>query len=122
MKYFKDDKGEVYAYADDGSQDALIGDKVAITKLEAEAHLNPVLQPELPNVVTMRQARLALLEMGLLATVSEAVANGTDESIKIEWEYSTEINRDSASLIALSTVLGMSSDDLDNIFLLAGTL
>ena len=36
-----------------------------------------------PKVVTMRQARLALLQSGLLQTVQDAIANGTDEAMKI---------------------------------------
>jgi hypothetical protein len=40
MKYYKQNN-EVYAYELDGSQDQLIGDKVAMTAEEAEAHINP---------------------------------------------------------------------------------
>lgn len=74
-----------------------------------------------PTVVTMRQARLALLEQGLLATVDTAIAGGSDEAMKIEWEYATEVKRDWASLIAMANALGMTDTDLDNLFLLAST-
>lgn len=40
MKYYKLND-EVYAYELDGSQDHLIGDKVAMTAEEVEAHINP---------------------------------------------------------------------------------
>jgi len=36
MKYFKDTNGEIFAYELDGSQDHLIGDKIAITEEEAK--------------------------------------------------------------------------------------
>ena len=75
-----------------------------------------------PKVVTMRQARLALLQSGLLQTVQDAIANGTDEAMKIEWEYATEVRRDWASLIALTTELGLTSLQLDDLFILADTL
>ena len=75
-----------------------------------------------PKVVTMRQARLALLQSGLLQTVQDAIANGTDEAMKIEWEYATEVRRDWGSLVALTTALGMTSQELDNLFQLASTL
>ena len=75
-----------------------------------------------PKVVTMRQARLALLQSGLLQTVQDAIANSTDEAMKIEWEYATEVKRDWSSLIALTTALGMTSQELDNLFQLASTL
>ena len=42
MKYYKDGvSGEVFSYSDGGSQDHLIGDKVLMTALEVEAHINP---------------------------------------------------------------------------------
>ena len=75
-----------------------------------------------PKVVTMRQARLALLQGGLLQTVTDAIANGTDEAMKVEWEYATEVKRDWDSLIALTTALGMTSQELDDLFMLASTL
>lgn len=40
MKYYKQNN-EVYAYELDGSQDELIGDKVAMKASEVEAHINP---------------------------------------------------------------------------------
>jgi len=76
----------------------------------------------IPQVVTMRQARLALLQSNLLSTVDTAIANGTDEAMKIEWEYATEVRRDWASLIAMTTTMGMTSAQLDDLFLLASTL
>jgi hypothetical protein len=41
MKYYKDTNSNVYAYELDGSQDELIGDKVAMTADDIEAHINP---------------------------------------------------------------------------------
>lgn len=41
MKYYKDINNKVYAYEDDGSQDNLIGDKVEMTEVEVNDHLNP---------------------------------------------------------------------------------
>ena len=75
-----------------------------------------------PKVVTMRQARLALLQSGLLQTIQDAIANGTDEAMKIEWEYATEVKRDWGSLITLVTQLGITDLQLDDLFQLASTL
>ena len=76
----------------------------------------------MPTVVTMRQARLALLQSGMLATVQTAITNGTDEEMKIEWEYATDVRRDWASLIALTTSMGLTAEQLDDLFILAGGL
>ena len=83
----------------------------------------PVVEEVSPiTTVTMRQARLALLQSGILQTVTDAIANGTDEAMKIEWEYATMIERDWASLIALTGTLGMTAEQLDELFILAGSL
>jgi len=41
MKYYKDNTNNIHAYELDGSQDHLIGDKVAMTDEEVELHINP---------------------------------------------------------------------------------
>lgn len=79
--------------------------------------LNPV-----PQQITMRQARLALAQSGLLATVNDAIANSTDEALQIEWEYATQIRREWQSLIIMTTALGMDSSSLDDLFILGATL
>ena len=75
-----------------------------------------------PEVITMRQARLALLAVDLLATVDEAIVTGTDEVLKVEWEYATEVRRDWANLITMATSLGMTEEQLDDLFIKGGKL
>jgi hypothetical protein len=76
----------------------------------------------IPQVISMRQARLTLLQANLLSTVETAIGNSTDEAMKIEWEYATEFRRDWISLIALSEALGMTSQQMDELFLLGSSL
>lgn len=75
----------------------------------------------IPATVSMRQARLALLQSNLLETVSTAIANG-NEADKITWEYATEVNRTDTLVQNLSSGLGLTEQDLDNLFMLASTL
>lgn len=77
--------------------------------------------PVIPSVVSMRQARLALLQQDLLSTVDEAIAAGS-EADKITWEYATEVNRNEALLQNMAVALGLSEEDLDNLFALASSL
>lgn len=72
----------------------------------------------IPTTVSMRQARLALLQQDLLATVDAAVA-ASSEADKIAWEYATEVNRNDAMVQNFASALGFTSQDLDNLFLLA---
>lgn len=74
-----------------------------------------------PQMVTMRQARLALHESGLLDTVVNAIADSSDEVLKIEWEYARDVSRNWERLIVLATSLGLTDEQLDNLFILAGS-
>ena len=68
-----------------------------------------------PQVITIRQAKLVLLAAGLLDDVDAAVAQA-DRATQIEWEYATEVRRDWPTLIALASELGMSDESLDELF------
>lgn len=76
---------------------------------------------EIPATVTMRQARLALLQTGRLAAVNAAVSSA-DDATKITWEFSSEVHRDHPFVAALAAVLNLTAQDLDDLFSLAGTL
>jgi hypothetical protein len=82
--------------------------------------------PVIVNVVTMRQARLALLQFNLLSQVEAAIAAIEDASqrqaVQIEWEYAAEVNRAHPWVQHLATALGLTEAQLDDMFTLAATL
>lgn len=85
--------------------------------------------PEEPTgvrVVSMRQARLALLQAGLLSQVEAAIAAiedaGQRQAVQIEWEYAAEVNREHPWVQSLATALGLTEVQLDDLFTLAATL
>lgn len=75
--------------------------------------LKPVV---VPSSVTMRQARLQLLTMGLLDNVNVAVQSLSPVA-QIEWEYATQVNRDSDFVAQMAALLEMSEADLDDFFM-----
>jgi len=76
-----------------------------------------------PKTVTMRQAKLALLQAGLLDDVDAAIAaESTPKSIKIEWEYASEVQRDWVNTLGLAATLGLTDEQLDDLFVLAASL
>lgn len=77
--------------------------------------------PVIPTTVSMRQARLALLQSNLLDEVNTAIASGT-EADKITWEYATEVNRTDALVSNMAIALNLTETDLDDLFTLAATL
>lgn len=78
-----------------------------------------------PQVVTMRQARLALLQSGYLDIVNTAIANMTGvegAAAKIEWEYAQTVDIKSPLVITMTTLLSLTEEQLDDLFTLAGGL
>lgn len=81
------------------------------------SYVPPEPEPEpVPQVLTMRQARLVLLAAGLLDDVEAAVA-AADRATQIEFEYATEMRRDWPTLVAMATALGMDAAQLDDLFI-----
>ena len=86
----------------------------------------PVIPPiKIPTSVSMRQARLALFQDGLLNQVQSAInamADPDKTTTQISWDYASVVNRDDDLVIQLSAQLGLTNDNLDAIFTLAATL
>jgi len=74
-----------------------------------------------PDRVTPRQIRLALNASGLRPTVESAVAAG-NQDLKDWWEYALDIERNNALIVSMSEQLGMTSEQVDDLFKLAATL
>lgn len=71
--------------------------------------------------MTIRQAKLALLQASLLDDVDLAVSQA-DRATQIEWEYATEVNRTWPTLGVLQVALGLTDSQIDDLFILASTL
>lgn len=89
--------------------------------------------PQVPQEVTRRQAKAALLQTGRLQLVQgcidaiKAADPAQGELVQIEWDDSQAFQRQRPSLIALATNpapygLGMTLAQLDDLFTLADTL
>lgn len=82
----------------------------------------PVVDPGVQSV-TMRQARLALLQYNLLTAVDSALnAPGTPEAVKIEWEYALTVDKSSPLVANMKGLLGITDEQLTNLFNVAATL
>ena len=78
-----------------------------------------------PNVVTMRQARLVLFGAGLLPQVEAAIDALTEPqktAARIEWDYSSEVHRDKPFVQSLATAIGITGAQLDALFIQAAAL
>jgi len=77
--------------------------------------------PTVPDSITALQARLALLQAGLLADV-EAAVEGLQQGDRLAWEYAATIRRYSGPTVALSQTLGLTEAEVDALFVTAASL
>lgn len=79
-----------------------------------------------PNQVSPRQFRLAMLQVGVspsdVTTAIDAIADPVVKAAaQVEWEYAVVFERDHALIASLAASMGLSSQDVDNIFRIAIT-
>lgn len=72
-----------------------------------------------PQEVTRAQAKLALLEFGLLAN-AEAAAASAGEAFQIAFNDALTFSRTSPTLLAMAQALSLSDAQLDALFVAAG--
>lgn len=76
-----------------------------------------------PQSVSSRQAKRALLDVGLFLSVEELINSMEGEeglAARIEWGASV-FQRNSSFLLQMAKTLGLSESELDDLFLLANT-
>ena len=130
MKYYK--KGEqVFAFEADGSQDEYITqDMVRMTSSEVDKHLNPkkyMTDEQLYEIyvkslrpLTRRQFKLVLLENGLLEQVETMINSIQDVTqrtrLQIEYSEATEFQRTSDSMKYMCNLLGLTEEQINQMW------
>ena len=75
---------------------------------------------QVPQSITPLQAKLQLLKLGLLDEV-EALVTG-DRTSQLYWEYALIIERDNEILLMMAEQLGLTSEQVDEMFIAASKL
>jgi hypothetical protein len=113
----KDDTAQAWVAIEDNSTierfDFTRADFPGAVAPELPAYVPP--PSDVPQAVSMRQARLALLGAGLLDTVNAGIKT-MPAAAQIEWEYAQEVRRDSPLVAALSAAFGWTAAQLDDLF------
>lgn len=65
--------------------------------------------------LTMRQARLQMLAMGVFDDVEDAIAQA-GQVAQIQWEYATTVDRDNALFKSIKTALGFTDEQEEQFF------
>lgn len=81
----------------------------------------PDAAPVVPHSVPRRQALLALDAAGILDDVESMIMNGP-RSGQIEWDAATEFRRGHPLILAIGSSLGLSENDIDELFIAASNL
>lgn len=78
------------------------------------------------QTVSPRQMRVALITNGISLQDIEDVLNSLTEPqqsiARVTWEYSIEFNRNNPILTGLAPMLGLTEQQVDDLFILASTL
>lgn len=103
--------------------DATSGTQVWTVRDKTEAELHTM---RATMQVSMRQARLALLQAGHLNAVPAAIAaiddSATRAAAEIEWEYAHVVDRLSPIIATVRPLLGMTEYEMDQLFATAKAL
>lgn len=70
---------------------------------------------QVPATISRFQARAALMDAGLLADVELAIA-GASPIVQLAWAEATEWRRDSPTMAEIGSLLGLTSEQIDDLF------
>ena len=79
MKLYKSDTNEVFAYEEDGSQDHLIGNKIAITQAEADAIIQ---EKDLDRFNTLTYAEKRIREYPPYTDYIDGIVKGDNAQVQ----------------------------------------
>ena len=120
-----------YGTPDDEAAIRALEEEAIALRAELRAYLPPYPAPEpppaviIPQRITARQARLALLDAGLLDDVDdiiEALPANVRAQVRIEWDRATHVERGSPVTQMVATALGLTSAQVDALFVAAAVL
>lgn len=126
MPYYKDLTDKLHYIENDSFAYLLPSGSVKISDEDYQEMVEKIESSIIPNEVTMAQARLALYEEGLLGLVDETISlmpiTEQREKAKIQWEFETKVNRNSALVYGLAGGLGLTDKMLDDLFIKASKI
>lgn len=114
-----------YGTCDDDADTTIDGVVKILTEEEYNALYEIELDDRIPRVVTPRQARLALLQANLLSNVNAAIESLEEPEktqVKIEWEFASEIRRESPLVKKLANAMQLSNVELNELFVSAAQI
>lgn len=93
--------------------------------ITAEQKAERARQARIPQSVTMRQARLAMLHAGILDDVESTLATMEGEegrAARIDWEFAQDVRREWPLIGSLGLQLGLTEQQIDDLFFAAAAI
>jgi type IV secretory pathway TrbF-like protein len=119
--YIAENDAAYLAFLADGQQVLTYATDVQTARVLANYGIAYTPTPELlnayltPTQITMRQARLILLQNNLLDSVN-AIVSTLPKSYQIEWEYAQYADRSNPLISMVATAAGMTDAQIDTMF------
>ena len=76
----------------------------------------------IPRSLTRRQFKLALIRLGLFETVENMVAATSDLELRVTYQEAQDFERNHPMILQMAEYLGKTDAELDDLFILGGTL
>lgn len=100
-----------------------VGDEVQVGWVKSGSTFVPPTPVVLiPQSVTRRQFKLALLNIGLLDNIESVIAASTDRALQINWTEALDFRRDNPFVASMATALGKSEAEIDALFIAAAAI
>ena len=126
MFFYKDKEDNVFFFTYELEVFQTFRRLTSITSEEANEIINSKRAQIVPQVLSRKQARQALILVGLFKNVKQAIDSIPDETqrllVQVEWDDSDTYQRDNPTLMMLASALGLSSEALDQLFIKGATL
>lgn len=130
MNHYVDNSGAYLGAWDQGGPES--GINVPVAPLDArqvwdfDTEVWGDIPVAIPTIVTMRQARAALIMAGLHETVYDAInaiEDDQDRALALnEWERSQVVERNRGLVIELASAIGLTESQLDDLFIFAASI
>lgn len=109
------EKPDFFGTCPDDSFVSVPGVRQVLSQTDYEQMWRDELSARKVRAITMRQARLQLLALGVLDTVSNAISS-MGQAAQIEWEYAAEVERSNPLVAGIQQLLEWTDEQLDTYF------
>lgn len=126
MFYFKNSVGDVFAFDRMPENEQGASQLIQLSEEEATILLSKPVPVTVPGFLTKKQAKQALILVGMFSNVKAAIESIPDETqrlmVQVAWDDSATFERSDSTLLMLASALGLTDEELDQLFIMGAQL